>query len=95
MHNSWYSAQCRLRNCSHLVAWNVIIGSALHQFKYELKEKVEDVRWRLEDFANRQITMQTTTEQSAVQDAQALKRECQELYFKLRPKKEGIWGFKC
>ena len=94
MHSQWKSAQCRLKGCSHIFAWNVIVGSALHQFKCELKEKIQEVQWTLQDFANRQITTTTTSENDAVQDALKIKKECQELYFKLRPKKGGIWGFK-
>ena len=95
MHSQWKSAQRRFQGCSHLLAWNVIVGSALHQFKCQLKELIHEVQKTLQDFADRQITTTTTSEKDAVQDALKTKKYCQELYFKLRPKKWGIWGFKC
>ena len=78
-----------------MLAWNVIVGSALHQFKQELQEHIHEVKTTLKDFADRHITITTTMEQTELQDTLKNRKYCQELYLKLRPKKWGIWRFKC
>ena len=57
----------------------MIVGSALHQFKSELKDRIHALQWQLQQFGEQGITAATPTEQEAVQQAMKEKKECQEL----------------
>ena len=83
----YFSTFCRCtpisgtpRGCSHVVCWNVIVGSALHQVKTELKEKVAHLQYKLQEFAD----LNTPMIEDEVKHAMQEKKDLQELYFKLR-----------
>ena len=61
-----------------MVAWNIIVGSALLQFQIELKEHISDVVKSLQDFHNRNIGFNNVAEKDKLEEAWKWRKWCQD-----------------